>query len=481
MQEVIGNFKVVKKLGEGGMGEVYKGIDTVLEREVAIKMLRPELSSQPEILERFRTEAVALARLNDPSIAMLYAFHQDAGHAYMVMEFVAGETLADVMKREGRIAPPKALKLIAQVLRGLEHAHAKDIVHRDIKPSNMMLTENGEPKLMDFGIARILERSRLTRTGYLIGTLQYMSPEQVQGREADPRSDLYSIGIVLYEMVTGRIPFDKTTDYEIIRAQVEEAPKPPSEWLPNLEPAIERAILKALQKNPADRFGSAGEFRETLLEIYQDLYQDGGSKTLGTDRRPAPKTRVTDVPLPGPIRLRPAHVLIGAGVFAALLGLVFWFGSGRGTVDEANNRSPDWLPPGPIEQKLEPDPLQKDTQEGSGQETGEPAGIGESGLPDRNPSQDTGTPVNTGDQKSAGAKRPDFTDPVQKPQVDLNSIGIAPTVEVVKDEPAVVSKTTRKSRSQTRPKRSLARQPREAPAPDKPKDWSKMDFGESYE
>ncbi|MGH8693140.1 MAG: protein kinase domain-containing protein, partial [Burkholderiales bacterium] len=267
MQTIIGNFKIIEKLGEGGMGEVFKGVDTVLEREVAIKMLRPELSSRPEILERFRSEAVALARLNDPHIAMLYAFHQDRDQAYMVMEFVPGETLAGVMKRERKIPWRRALNLCCEVLNGLDHAHAKEIVHRDIKPANVMISPNGNAKLMDFGIARILERSRLTKTGWMVGTLKYMSPEQVQSLEVDRRSDLYSLGIVLYEILCGRVPFQKSTDYELIHAQIEEAPKPPTEWLPDLDPAIEKAVLRALAKNPAERFDSAADFRQALLAI----------------------------------------------------------------------------------------------------------------------------------------------------------------------------------------------------------------------
>ncbi len=325
MQENIGNFRFLEKLGEGGMGEVYKGLDTTLEREVAIKLLRPELSNQPNIMERFRTEAVALARLNHPNIAMLHAFHQDSGQAYMIMEYVPGETLAQIMTRESRLPWQTALSLISQVLCGLEHAHGKNIVHRDIKPSNIMLSPNGIIKLMDFGIARILERSRLTKTGFLVGTLHYMSPEQIQGKEADRRSDIYSVGLVLYKLLTGRAPFDRNTDYETIKAQVEEHPGSPSEWAPEIDPGVERAVLRALAKDPSDRFGSAEAYRQTLLAFCDH-------KTLErTAREPwsTEKTEMLDADTSKPKKhKRPFTPKVMAFISLVLvlgLGSLFWF------------------------------------------------------------------------------------------------------------------------------------------------------------
>lgn len=324
MLETIGNYKILGKLGEGGMGEVFKGLDTILEREVAIKVLLPELSNQPSVLERFRTEAVALARLNDPNIAMLYSFHLDPKQAYMVLEFVPGETLSDRMRRESQLHWETALNLGGQALSGLEHAHQNDIVHRDIKPSNIMLTTQGNAKLMDFGIARILQRSRLTKTGFLIGTPQYMSPEQVQGLEADGRSDVYSIGIVLYEMLTGRVPFQKKTEYDLIKAQVEENPQPPSKHLPGLNPEIESALLKALAKRPADRFQSANEFRMALIAVNNKPVSSRNGSSIN---QPGP-TRIAD----SPIKVRKEQkkgftspqFLLGGLLLVVSLGFVAW-------------------------------------------------------------------------------------------------------------------------------------------------------------
>src|ERR1041385_6498438 len=218
---VVGSYKVTEKIGEGGMGAVFKGIDLMLEREVAIKMLRPELASQPEVVERFRTEAITLAKLNHPNIATLYSFLRNGEDYFMVMEFVRGETLDDVIRKFGSMSIERAVPLFCQALEGIDHAHRMGIVHRDLKPANVMLTDAGSIKVMDFGIARVLGTARMTRQGNVVGTIEYMSPEQVRGMESDARSDVYSLGIVLYEMLTGRVPFNCDSEFEMMKAQVE--------------------------------------------------------------------------------------------------------------------------------------------------------------------------------------------------------------------------------------------------------------------
>lgn len=263
----IGNYRILKKLGEGGMGEVFMGEDIMLERKVAIKILRPELSQREDILQRFRTEAVALGRLNHPNIATVYAFARDGDRYYLAMEFVNGEALDTVIKKRGRLAWQDAVRYACDALAGLEHAHRLNVIHRDIKPANMMLNFSGELKLMDFGIARILERSRQTRSGYLIGTLEYISPEQAQGLEVDARSDIYSMGAVLYEMLTGRLPFQKNTDYELLQAQIKELPQSPLTFAGDMPRALENIILKALEKEPEKRFSTALEFSKALSEL----------------------------------------------------------------------------------------------------------------------------------------------------------------------------------------------------------------------
>lgn len=261
---VIGNYEIRNKVGEGGMGAVYRGVDVLLEREVAIKVLRPELYNTPQLAERFHSEAIALARLNHPNIATLYTYLRYGEESMMVMEFVRGETLEALLRRVGALSVESTIALFGQALDGLAHAHAQGIVHRDLKPANLMLTTTGVVKVMDFGIARIAGGGRMTRTGRLIGTLEYMSPEQVRGLETDSRSDIYSLGIVLYQMLTGKVPFTSDSDYELMRAHIESAPTPPRELAPNLPPVVESLILRALAKDPADRFQSAAEFRTAL-------------------------------------------------------------------------------------------------------------------------------------------------------------------------------------------------------------------------
>src|SRR6266571_2664342 len=257
---VVGNYKIVDKLGEGGMGAVFKGVDLMLEREVAIKMLRPELASQANVVERFRSEAVTLAKLNHPNVATLHSFFRQGNDFFMVMEFVRGETLDAVIKRQGAMPCDRAVELFCHALEGIDHAHKMGIVHRDIKPANMMLTELGSIKVMDFGIARVLGTDRMTRAGHLIGTVEYMSPEQVRGEETDARSDIYSLGILLYEMLTGRVPFNSSSEYELMRSHIEEAPKPPGTFAPQIPVIVEQAIMRALAKKPEARQRSANEF-----------------------------------------------------------------------------------------------------------------------------------------------------------------------------------------------------------------------------
>lgn len=263
--QIIGTFRIEQKIGEGGMGAVFRGHDLMLEREVAIKALRPELARQPELVARFRSEAVTLAKLNHSHIATLYNFLRHGDDYFMAMEFVRGQTLDQVIRQSGAMEVERAVRLFCQALEGITHAHALGVIHRDIKSANLMLTANDQVKVMDFGIARVLGTARQTKTGRLIGTLEYMSPEQMRGAETDARSDIYSLGILLYEMLTGRVPFQADSDYELMRAQVENDPLPPREFKADIPRAVEAAILQSLTKDPAGRFPSAAEFRSTLL------------------------------------------------------------------------------------------------------------------------------------------------------------------------------------------------------------------------
>ncbi|MFQ5571973.1 MAG: protein kinase [Rhodothermales bacterium] len=294
--QTAGSYKILEKLGEGGMGAVYKGIDIMLEREVAIKVLRPELAHQQDVVERFRSEAILLARLNHPNIATLYSFQRQGDDLLMVMEFVRGEPLEEHLKRLGRMSPERAVSLFSMALNGIEHAHQMGIVHRDIKPANVMLTHDGSVKVMDFGIARALGAARMTRTGRLIGTLEYMAPEQVRGEAGDTRSDIYALGILLYEMLTGKVPFESDSDYGLMRAQIEMPPPPPRVIAPKVPEGIEAAVLRALEKDPDARFQAVAAFREQVeagLRVKEKPREEAETKA-------PPPTRIASLADAGP-------------------------------------------------------------------------------------------------------------------------------------------------------------------------------------
>jgi len=265
----IGSYTILAKLGEGGMGAVWRGVDTMLDRPVAIKVLRPELASDAEVVERFRTEAVTLAKLSHPGIATVFAFIREGSELFLVMEFVEGETLDDVLRRDGPFPWPRAARLACNALDAIHAAHVAGVIHRDLKPENIMITRSGGLKIMDFGIARVIGTTRLTRVGHLVGTLHYMSPDQIRGAEPDARSDIYSMGVVLFEMVTGKLPFTSSSEYSLMRAHLEDSPPPPRSFVPDLPDGLNDAILRSLAKEADDRWPSAAEFR-AVLEAYAE-------------------------------------------------------------------------------------------------------------------------------------------------------------------------------------------------------------------
>ena len=263
----IGSYLVVSKLGEGGMGMVYKAHDTTLDRTVALKVLSPHLFRNLEFLQRFRVEAQAQARLNGPNIVTLHSMFEIPGSLVLVMEHVEGQTLDQRLHNEGRLSVATTVWVFEQALLGVERAHRMGIVHRDLKPSNIFITNTHEIKLMDFGVAKILDSKESTQAGSMIGTLMYISPEQITGHEADFRSDIYTLGITLYQAVTGVLPFEKKTDYEYMNAHLHEQPLPPTALQPAIPQELEDIILKAMDKNPDKRFQNAHEFRKALLKV----------------------------------------------------------------------------------------------------------------------------------------------------------------------------------------------------------------------
>ena len=265
-----GRYELDGVVGRGGMAEVYRARDIRLDRIVAIKTLRADLARDQIFQARFRREAQSAASLNHPSIVAVYDTGEDMATGvpvpYIVMEFVDGRTVRDLLQDGHRLLPERSLEIIDGVLRALDYSHQAGIVHRDIKPGNVMLTRAGDVKVMDFGIARAVSDSQLTmtQTAQVIGTAQYLSPEQARGERVDARSDLYSTGCLLYELLTGRPPFTGDSPVAIAYQHVKEPPIPPSQVDPEVPPWADAIVLKAMEKDPADRYQSAGEMRNDI-------------------------------------------------------------------------------------------------------------------------------------------------------------------------------------------------------------------------
>jgi tRNA A-37 threonylcarbamoyl transferase component Bud32 len=272
----IGSYRIEQLLGEGGMGTVYRGTEVNLDRPVAIKVLNADLARQPEIVERFRSEARAQAHLNHPNIATLYAFLTHEHTALIVMELVDGENFQTMVERRGPIPTNDAIPLFKQALLGIGAAHRVGIVHRDIKPSNLMLNKAGLVKVMDFGIAKAMAERGLTRTGVQVGTVFYMSPEQIKGQRVDIRSDIYALGVTLFELLTSRVPFAADSDFQVLSDHVNTPPPKPTRFYPYIDKGFENIVLKALEKHPDDRFQSVEEFGAALE--HPEKWEDYQSK-----------------------------------------------------------------------------------------------------------------------------------------------------------------------------------------------------------
>lgn len=277
----VGGYRILEKLGEGGIGEVYRALDIMLDRDVAVKVLHADLAERDEVRERFRQEARTLAFLHHPNIAGIYAFCGQDAVQMMVMELVSGWNLEQHLTRTS-LRLQDALDLALQAARGLSYAHGRNIIHRDIKPANLMIDGAGHLKITDFGIARIGGSDRLTRHGAVIGTACYMAPEQIRGEQADARCDIYALGIVLYELLAGRPPFGGDNDYEILRSQVGRRPPPLRLCRPDLPRSVERLLARALQKRPGDRHRSMDEVIAELSAAREDCLEAGIADSIRT-------------------------------------------------------------------------------------------------------------------------------------------------------------------------------------------------------
>jgi serine/threonine protein kinase len=330
----LGQYQILEEIGRGGMAVVYKAYQPSLDRYVAVKVLLPQLSQDPELLQRFNREARSAAMLQHPSIIRVYDVGQEKGVHYLVMDYLSGPSLAVRLKREGALDSHVALAILQDVGDALDQAHAQGVIHRDVKPSNILFSADGRAILSDFGIAKPLADSRLTQTGTTVGTPAYMSPEQVEGRTVDGRSDLYSLGIVLYEMLTGQVPFQADTPVAVLYKQVHQGPSAPSQLNPAISAQVDRIILRALQKDPKRRYASAGEM---LRDFAKAANAEPAGAGIHRAARPGEKPTEQPAPRRTPTPAKPATpppqrstsnsaVLMGAiaglAIIAVIVGLV---------------------------------------------------------------------------------------------------------------------------------------------------------------
>jgi serine/threonine-protein kinase len=338
----IGNYRILEKIGEGGMGIVYKAVDVNLDRTVAIKALNTELSGNPELEQRFRTEIKALANLNHTNLATLYALLIEKGRPLMVVEFVEGETFEQIVKRQGPIPSEEAIPLFRQALAGIGYAHRLGVVHRDIKPGNLMLNRQGTVKVTDCGIAKAVSARGVAKSGAQIGTALYMSPEQFLNRGVDVRSDIYSLGVTLYEMLTGKVHFSADSDYQIMADHVNSPPPPLTSIFPYVPKGLEKAVLKALAKNPDARYQTVEEFGVALdqaqgvvsaatgvIALPETVFMEAAAPAAPTapavPKAPAPAPVIVPVPPPPAKAAAPSPSASGSsmtGRKALLAGLV---------------------------------------------------------------------------------------------------------------------------------------------------------------
>jgi serine/threonine-protein kinase len=317
-----GRYRLVRLIDRGGMAEVWEGKDEILDRPVAIKVLHPRLAGDDEFQERFRLEAVAAARLAHPNVVATFDTGFDGGVAYIVMELVAGRTLRELIRDEGALPVAKAVAIAAAVADALHYAHEAGIVHRDVKPGNILIGFDGRVKVADFGIAKAATDRDLTQSGALLGTAKYLAPEQVAGQPQDRRSDVYGLGVVLYEMLCGRPPFTGDTDMAIAFQHAHTEPPKLRPLCPGASRRLEGIVLEAMAKSPDERFATAADMRAALLAVPLDHDEDDEDITTAMF--------VRDVPPPTrESRVRPSWIApaVLVGVIVVVLGTVaylFW-------------------------------------------------------------------------------------------------------------------------------------------------------------
>jgi serine/threonine-protein kinase len=321
-------YQLLELLGKGGMAFVYRALDTMLERSVAVKVLREDYSHDRAFVERFRQEAKAAANLSHPNIVTVHDFGLDNGQLFLVMEYVPGTDLKTLIKKRGRFTANEALPLLIQACAGIGYAHRAGLVHCDVKPQNMLVTPDLRLKVTDFGIARALSSIHPDEQSEIVwGSPQYFAPEQAAGAAPSPASDVYSLGVIMYEMLVGSLPFQATTASELARLHIEEDPLPISEMLPEISPALEQILLKVLSKEPSQRYRTADQLGRVLLNF--GAVKSAPALALTPETAPiidtTPIVRAEPAAPPAAVDIDWASVGLGLVTLVAVLGLIpFW-------------------------------------------------------------------------------------------------------------------------------------------------------------
>jgi len=305
-----GRYEIQKLLGMGGMGAVYKARDMEVERVVGLKVIRPDLAGNPAILARFKQELVLARQVTHKNIVRIYDLNEADGVKFITMEFIEGEDLRTILTRKGKLTPEEAVDIILQVCAGLEAAHSEGVIHRDLKPGNIMRDAAGRVVIMDFGLARSLQGDGMTQTGMMIGTMEYMSPEQAMGKELDARSDEFAVGLILYELLTGFMPYQADSAIASLVKRTQERVRPLVEVDSSIPAELNDIVCRCLERDPQERFGSVKQLAEAL-EIWQGKRPRGEQPTL---QRP-PVSRVLPAPKPKPLKW------IGIGVAVVVLAV----------------------------------------------------------------------------------------------------------------------------------------------------------------